>query len=131
MAEVLQIVCVVANQTPIGNSMNKDDSNPANGYGSYMLRPFRQLSGVSFQLARQKTQAGSLRHIRNKTVNYRTFLSGFYGAHPFHLRISVHQCNFGVSNKLTQRILYSFDDSQVLVYAVRHLSKSNRPPRRD
>jgi len=40
-----------------------------------MLRPFRQLSGVSFQLARQKTQAGSLRYIRNRTVDYRTVRS--------------------------------------------------------
>ena len=40
----------------------------------------------------------------------------------------VHQCNFGVSNNPTHRILYSFDDAQVLVYAVRHLSQSDLPP---
>ena len=41
---------------------------------------------------------------------------------------SVHQCNFGVLNKPAHRILYSFDNSQVLVYSVRHLSQSDLPP---
>jgi plasmid stabilization system protein ParE len=40
----------------------------------------------------------------------------------------VHQMNFGVSNKPTHRILYSFDDAQVLVYAIRHLSQSDLSP---
>lgn len=37
----------------------------------------------------------------------------------------LHQMNFGVSRKSTHRILFSFDDARVLVYAVRHLSQSD------
>jgi len=40
----------------------------------------------------------------------------------------VHQCNFGVSKKPTHRVLYSFDDAQVLVYAIRHLPQSDLSP---
>lgn len=37
----------------------------------------------------------------------------------------LHQMNFGVSHKPTHRVLFSFDDSRVLVYAVRHLSQAD------
>ena len=36
----------------------------------------------------------------------------------------LHQMNFGVSGHATHRVLYSFDDVKVLVYAVRHLSQA-------
>ena len=37
----------------------------------------------------------------------------------------LHQLNFGVSGRLTHRVLFSFDDARVLVYAVRHLSQAD------
>ncbi|WP_146392561.1 type II toxin-antitoxin system RelE/ParE family toxin [Allorhodopirellula solitaria] len=37
----------------------------------------------------------------------------------------LHQMNFGVSSKSTHRVLFSFDDARVLVFAVRHLSQSD------
>lgn len=37
----------------------------------------------------------------------------------------LHQMNFGVSRKPTHRVLFSFDDARVLVYAVRHLSQDD------
>ncbi len=37
----------------------------------------------------------------------------------------LHQMNFGVSGRRTHRVLFSFDDSRVLVYAVRHLSQAD------
>ena len=40
----------------------------------------------------------------------------------------VHQLNFGVSNIPTHRILYSCDDSQILIYAIRDLSQSDLMP---
>lgn len=36
----------------------------------------------------------------------------------------LHQMNFGVSGHATHRVLYSFDEAKVLVYAVRHLSQA-------
>ena len=38
------------------------------------------------------------------------------------------QLNFGVSSNATHRILFSFDDAQVLVYAIRHLSQADVSP---
>lgn len=40
----------------------------------------------------------------------------------------LYQMNFGVSGRATHRVLYSFDDANVLVYAVRHLSQSDVTP---
>lgn len=37
----------------------------------------------------------------------------------------LHQMNFGVSAKPTHRVLFSFTDARVLVYAVRHLSQAD------
>lgn len=37
----------------------------------------------------------------------------------------LHQMNFGVSRSPTHRVLFSFDDARVLVYAVRHLSQDD------
>ncbi len=37
---------------------------------------------------------------------------------------ALHQMNFGVSGSATHRVLFSFDDARVLVYAVRHLSQA-------
>lgn len=37
----------------------------------------------------------------------------------------LHPMNFGVSSSPTPRVLFSFDDGRVLVYAVRHLSQSD------
>ena len=37
----------------------------------------------------------------------------------------LHQMNFGVSGRATHRVLYSFDEGKVLVYAVRHLSQAD------
>jgi hypothetical protein len=41
---------------------------------------------------------------------------------------SLHQMNFGISGRSTHRVLYSFDDAHVLVYAVRHLSQAELHP---
>ena len=38
---------------------------------------------------------------------------------------ALHQMNFGVSSVPTHRVLFSFDDTRVLVYAVRHLSQTD------
>ncbi len=37
----------------------------------------------------------------------------------------LHQMNFGVSKCPTHRILFSFDDTQVVEYAIRHLSQED------
>ena len=40
----------------------------------------------------------------------------------------LHQMNFGVSNKPTHRVLFSVTETQVLVYAIRHLAQQNVSP---
>lgn len=40
----------------------------------------------------------------------------------------LHQMNFGVSGRSTHRVLFSFDDARVLVYAVCHLSQADLVP---
>ncbi len=40
----------------------------------------------------------------------------------------LHQMNFGVSGRSTHRVLFSFNDARVLVYAVRHLSQADLAP---
>ncbi len=55
------------------------------------------------------------------------------GRHPLareaeSFNFPLHQMNFGVSGSATHRVLYSFDDVRVLVYAVRHLSQSEVVP---
>lgn len=40
----------------------------------------------------------------------------------------LHQLNFGVAGRSTHRVLFSFDDARVLVYAVRHLSQADLSP---
>lgn len=37
----------------------------------------------------------------------------------------LHQLNFGVSGRPTHRVLFSFDDARVVVYAVRHPSQAD------
>lgn len=39
--------------------------------------------------------------------------------------VVLHQMNFGVSGQPTHRVLYSFDENNVTVFAVRHLSQSD------
>lgn len=56
------------------------------------------------------------------------------GGHPLareseSFYIPLHQMNFGVSGSATHRVLFSFDDTRVLVYAVRHLSQADLTPR--
>jgi len=57
-------------------------------------------------------------------------LSSEAGRHPLaseaeSFKFPLHQINFGVSGSTTHRVLFSFDDARVLVYAVRHLSQAD------
>ena len=61
-------------------------------------------------------------------------LSSEAGRHPLareaeSFNFPLHQMNFGVSGSPTHRVLFSFDDARVLVYAVRHLSQAELNPR--
>ncbi len=57
-------------------------------------------------------------------------LSSEAGRHPLareaeSFSFPLHQLNFGVSGSATHRVIFSFDDARVLVYAVRHLSQTD------